>query len=303
MSPQNEKYPLLPAIRTAEGDLTECALLLEGGSLRSIYSAGVCDVLMEHGIHPGVIAGVSAGSLCGWNMMARQIGRFAHIGIFHRHDSRYAGLQAIASDGGLVGFRFLLETVEELYPCPTGMREEPGRRFIAVATDCKSGEPFYAERGVFTPFEKALQASSSLAFSSRMVHEQGKALMDGGYSVSVPLEWAQKEGIEKKVVILTRPVTARKSPVSDAKRRAFAAAYSRYPGFLDAVNAVPENYNRLREEIQRQRDAGELFLIAPAEDLPMEKMEGNTDKLYLCYLLGRRDALQALPRLKEYLKA
>ena len=100
MSPKSKCYPLLPAIRTAEGNLTECALLLEGGSLRSIYSAGVCDVLMEHGIHPGVIAGVSAGSLCGWNMMARQIGRFAHIGIFHRHDSRYAGLQAIASDGG-----------------------------------------------------------------------------------------------------------------------------------------------------------------------------------------------------------
>ncbi len=303
MNVQKQHYPLLPDIRTAEGALTECALLLEGGSLRSIYSAGVCDVLMEHEIHPSAVAGVSAGALCGWNMMARQVGRFARIGILHRHDSRYAGLKAVASDGGLIGFRFLLQTVEELYPCPPGMREEPGRRFVAVATDCKTGEPFYAERGRFTPFEKALQASSSLAFSSRMVHRQGKSLMDGGYSVSVPLEWAQKEGFDKKIVILTRPVAARKEPISEKKRRAFSAAYSRYPGFLEAVNAVPENYNRLREEMERQRDAGELFLIAPAEDLPMEKMEGNTNKLYLCYLLGRRDALQALPRLKEYLKA
>lgn len=294
-------YPLLPAIRTAKGKPTECALLLEGGSFRGIYSAGVCDVLMENGIHPAAIAGVSAGALCGWNMMARQIGRFARICILHRHDSRYTGLRAVASDGGLVGFRFLLQTAEQLYPCPKGMREDPQRRFIAVSTDCKTGMPFYAEYGRHAPFEKALQASASLAFTSRVVRMHGRALLDGGYSVSVPLEWAEQEGYRKKIVVLTRPVTAEKPPVSENKQRSFAAFYPKFPAFCRAVEQVPEKYNSLRKELERQHNAGEAFVIAPAEEIPLTKLEGNTDKLYLYYLHGRRDALNALDDLKEYL--
>lgn len=300
ISPSND-YPLLPPIRTAKGKLTDCALLLEGGSFRGIYSAGVCDVLMENGIHPKAVAGVSAGALCGWNMMARQIGRFARICILHRHDSRYSGWKAVTADGGLVGFRFLLDTVEKLYPCPKGLREDPERRFVAVSTDCKTGEPVYAEYDGHSSFGKAIQASASLAFTSRVVRMNGRALLDGGYSVSVPLEWAEKEGYQKKIVLLTRPVTARKDPVSKQKMASFHAAFPRYPAFCAAVEAVPENYNRLRAELERQQDAGEAFVIAPAEEIPISKMEGNTAKLYLYYLHGRRDALRLLPALREYL--
>lgn len=301
MISQSNDYPLLPPIRTAKGKLTDCALLLEGGSFRGIYSAGVCDVLMENGVHPKAIAGVSAGALCGWNMLARQIGRFARICILHRHDSRYSGWRSMAADGGLVGFSFLLNTTEKLYPCPKGLREDPDRRFVAVSTDCKTGGPFYAEYGRHYPFEKAIRASASLAFTSRMVRMNGRALLDGGYSVSVPLEWAEQNGYQKKIAVLTRPVTARKDPVSPQKKSSFAAAYAKYPAFCEAVEAVPENYNRLREKLERLHDAGEAFVIAPAEEIPISKMEGNTDKLYLYYLHGRRDALRLLPALKEYL--
>lgn len=207
----------------------------------------------------------------------------------------------MATDGGLVGFRFLLDTVEKLYPCPKGLREDPERRFVAVSTDCKTGEPFYGEYGRHYPFDKAIQASASLAFTSRVVRMNGRALLDGGYSVSVPLEWAEKEGYQKKIVLLTRPVTARKGPVSNRKMASFRAAYPGYPAFCGAVEAVPENYNRLRAELERQHHAGEAFVIAPAEEIPLSKMEGNTDKLYLYYLHGRRDALRLLPALREYL--
>ncbi len=301
MTSQSNDYPLLPPIQTAKGKLTDCALLLEGGSFRGIYSAGVCDVLMENGIHPKAIAGVSAGALCGWNMLARQIGRFARICILHRHDSRYSGWRSMAADGGLVGFRFLLDTVEKLYPCPKGLREDPERRFVAVSTDCKTGEPFYGEYGRHYPFNKAIQASASLAFTSRVVRMNGRALLDGGYSVGVPLEWAEKEGYQKKIVLLTRPVTARKAPVSKQKMASFHAAYPGYPAFCAAVESVPEGYNRLREELERLHSAEEAFVIAPEEEIPLSKMEGNTDKLYLYYLHGRRDALRLLPALKEYL--
>lgn len=298
---EDRRFPSLPAIRYAEGDITDCALLLEGGSFRGIYSAGVCDVLMEQGIHPSAVAGVSVGALCGWNMMARQIGRFARICILHRNDSRYAGWRAMLSDGGLFGFDFILRQVEELYPVPAGTREDPRRRFVAVSTDLRTGAPFYAEYGVHSPFRKAIKASASLAFTSRIVKMGGRELLDGGYSAAFPLEWAKENGYRKKIVILTQPLDAHKEKVSSKKMRAFRTCYSSYPAFLQAVENVPAEYNALRRELADMESLGDAFVIAPKAEIPLSKMESNTAKLYLYYLHGRRDALQALPALKEYL--
>ena len=294
-------FPSLPEIRYAEGELTECALLLEGGAFRSIYSAGVCDVLMENGIHPTAVAGVSAGALCGWNMMARQIGRFARICILHRDESRYVGVRSLLSDGGLFGFEFMLKDVEELYPVPAGTREDPRRRFVAVSTDCITGKPFYGEYGVHAPFRRAIKASASLAFTSRVVRLRGKELLDGGYAEAFPLEWAKRNGCQKKIVILTQPLDARKEPVSSKKMRAFRTCYSQYPAFLKTVERVPAMYNSRRKELAAMERQGNAFVIAPKDEIAMGKMESNPKKLYLYYLHGRRDALNALDALKEYL--
>lgn len=294
-------FPLLPKVRFAEGGLTEGALLLEGGSLRGVYTAGVCDVLMEQGIHMQTVAGVSAGALNGLNVLSRQTGRFAHICIRHRHDSRYAGWKALLTDRGLIGFRFILKTAETIIPYDKSALEDKRRRFVAVSTDCKTGKPFYAEYGNCQPFFRAVKASASLAFASRMVKLGDKKLLDGGYSESFPLLWAEEQGYRKKVVVLTQDIASRKPPIKAKKRRWFGFFFRRYPAFLEAVERVPEKYNSLREHLQAQVDAGEAFVIFPSADTKIGKMEKDAQKLYAFYLQGRQDALDALPELREYL--
>ena len=51
------------------------ALILEGGAMRGLYSAGVLDILMQNNINADVVYGVSAGALFGLNYKSRQIGR------------------------------------------------------------------------------------------------------------------------------------------------------------------------------------------------------------------------------------
>lgn len=299
MSAAQRDYPRLPQIFTAEGALTDGALLLEGGSFRGIYSAGACDVLMENGIHMKAVAGVSAGVLCGLNVASRQVGRFARICILHRHDSRYTGWKAWLSDGGAVGFRFILHDAAKLIPFDAEKLKE--RRFVAVATDLTTGKPFYAEYGKTEPFEQAVRASASLAFASRIVDMNGVPMLDGGYSESIPLDWAEKQGYRKRIVVLTQPLDTRKTPVREKKKRMFDAFYRKYPAFLQAVEDVPAKYNALRETLAAQAANGETFVIAPKNEIPLGKMEKDTNKLYLYYLHGRRDAEKALPALKAYL--
>ena len=48
-------------------------LLLEGGAMRGLYTAGILDVFMEKGIKIDGIIGVSAGALFGMNYKSKQI--------------------------------------------------------------------------------------------------------------------------------------------------------------------------------------------------------------------------------------
>ena len=50
-------------------------ILLEGGSLRGLYTAGALDILMEHDLYFPAVAGVSAGALNAYNYVAHQPGQ------------------------------------------------------------------------------------------------------------------------------------------------------------------------------------------------------------------------------------
>ncbi len=295
-------FPLLPEIHRADGALTDGALLLEGGSFRGIYTAGVCDVLMERGIHFRCIAGVSAGALNGLNILTRQVGRFASFCLLHRDDWRYTGIGAIPGNAGLMGFRFLFHDMEKVYPIRDALLSEKNRRFVPVATDCETGQAAYLECDNAEDMMAASRASSSLAFVSRIARLNGKKLLDGGYSVSVPLDWAIKQGYRKRVAILTRETRFRKDAVKPKTLKLLHRFYRRYPSFCEAAENVPNEYAATREKLEQQMQSGETFVIAPQTPVEISSMEKDTDKLYALYVRGRTDGERALPALQAYLE-
>lgn len=303
MKKNENRFPLLPKVHQVSGALTDGCLVLEGGGFRGIYTAGVCDVLMEQGIHMQCVAGVSAGALNGMNIISRQVGRYAAISLLHRQDSRYTGWRAWLTDRGLVGFRFLMQSVQQYLPYDAKQLEDPARRFVAVCTDMKTGKPFYAERDNCSSMTRAVSASSSLSFVSRIVRLDGRKLLDGGHAVSVPIAWATEQGYRKRIVVLTRERTFRKPKLTPTQLRMLHLFYRRYPAFCNASIHVPQNYAKLRETMCRMEQAGEIFIIAPHQPITVTRMEKDVDKLYALYVRGRRDAEAALPALRAYLNA
>lgn len=302
MKKTGKEFPLLPAVHRADGGLTDGALLLEGGSFRGIYTAGVCDVLMEQGIHFRCIAGVSAGALNGLNILSRQVGRFASICLLHRDDPRYTGCGAFLENAGLMGFRFLFHHMEKVFPNQDAWFAETERRLVLVATDCETGQPVYLECDNEKDLETASRASSSLALVSRIVKLNGRKLLDGGYSVSVPLDWAIGQGYKKRVAVLTREVSFRKNPVKPKTMKLLRRFYWRYPSFCEATERVPAEYDATRKKLEQQMKSGETFVIAPQTPVDISSMEKDTDKLYELYVRGRTDAEHALPALQAYLE-
>ena len=64
-------------------------LLLEGGAMRGLYTAGVLDIFMEKNIKIDGIVGVSAGALFGMNYKSKQIGRVLRYNKKHCKNKNY----------------------------------------------------------------------------------------------------------------------------------------------------------------------------------------------------------------------
>ena len=293
------KYDRIP-YKEAEGPVIPGCIALEGGSFRGVYTSGVLDVLAENGINMHTTIGISAGSLTGYNYASGCIGRAAKINLKYRHDSRYMGIRAVFRDGGFIGFRFLFEECEEIFPYSSKKLDSGMRRYLAVATSCLDGKPKYFEYGKCESIFKAIQASSSMPYYSRIVKVDGIPCLDGGCSVKVPYRWALDEGFEKIIVVRTLPrdYIRKEDPKADRLAEVF---YRRYPEFVKVLRTSAPRANAEAAEINRLEKEGRIFLIAPPSSLRMHGMEKDIERLGAYYEQGRLDAKQALPALKEYL--
>ena len=278
------------------------ALLLEGGSLRGLYTAGALDALMEQNIYFPAVAGVSAGALNGVNYVARQPGRSASINLRYRRDPRYFGLMAAVKGGSLFGLNFMLRDIPQSVPFDAETFYHGGQRMVAVATCLETGKPAYFEKGK-TDFDflDAVRASASLPLVSMPVRIGKNRYLDGGCSCPIPLHWAQQEGFAKTVIITTRQKGFRKSLPGQRMVNLYDDFYGDQTLFLAALLTQEVRYNALMEEIDALEAAGKVFVVRPHDPIEIGRFEKNTDKLLDLYNRGRREMRGQLTALRDYL--
>ena len=88
-------------------------LVLEGGSMRGLFSAGVTDVLMEAGVVFDGLIGVSAGAVFGCNYKSNQPGRAIRYNVRFCQDARYCSLRSWLRTGDLYGADFCYREIPE----------------------------------------------------------------------------------------------------------------------------------------------------------------------------------------------
>jgi len=283
---------------TASDRITEGCLVLEGGAFRGLYSQGFLDAMMVNDINMRCVIGVSAGALGGMNYVSGQIGRSARINLGYRHDSRYVGARAILRSHSLLDIGFLTEDRGVLEPFDLARFEAPDRRFIAVTTNCLTGETTYFEKGKCTDIMQAARASATMPFISPMVMIDGVPHLDGGCSCKIPYGWALGQGFEKILVIRTRePEYRKKEKESSAAFR----VYRKYPEFAQKLSDSPRDYNRQCDEIEKLNEEGRLLRLAPSAHVTVSRIESDVEKLGELYRLGWDDCAASLDRIKGYL--
>ena len=276
-------------------------LILEGGAMRGMFTAGVMDVLMEADVEFDGAIGVSAGACFGCNYKSRQIGRVLRYNTTYARDKRYGGLRVLIREGNLFSTDFCYDILpNRLDPFDYGTYEQNPMEFWVVCTDIETGKPVYhRSEGKRDHGLDWIRASASMPLVSRVVQIDGQKLLDGGMSDSIPLDFFQSIGYERNVLILTQPEDYRKGP--EKLLPLMKAYYRRYPELIATMSRRHRDYNACLERIAAQEAKGEILVIRPKEKLLIAKAEKDPDKLRAVYDLGREAAIEALDRVTAFL--
>ena len=260
-------------------------LVLEGGGMRGVFTAGVLDNLMDRGIRFPYTIGVSAGACNGISYMSEQRGRakYCNIDLLEKH--RYIGFKHLLLKGNIMDFDLLFRRIpEELYPYDYEKYAMQKGVFEMVTTSCKSGKACYMEEK-HNPRRiiEIVRASSSLPFVSPIAYVDGEPMMDGGVSDSIPLLRAQELGYTNSIVVLTRNKGYRK-PEKPTTIPPFM--YRKYPELREAIRTRNTVYNRQIALVEELEARGELMVIRPIKPIEVDRMERNTQKLTALYEEG-----------------
>ena len=283
--------------------MTEGALVLEGGSLRCLFTAGVLDVLTEEKIQLSYVNGVSAGTMAGMNYISGQKGRMLEINETYLHDKRYMGMRSLIKNRLVFNFDFVFgELSDELIPFDYEAFYGSPQKFEAAATRCRRGNTEFFEKSQCSDMMKAVQASCSMPLLSKMVTVDHKNYLDGGISLPIAYQRAMDLGYEKIVLVLTRNHGYRKKPLSPLAVRAYNRYFAPLPNLKAALFEVPERYNRMQEEIDCLEKEGRIFVIRPEKPVHVSRLERDLKKLQNLHQEGRETALKLLPALRSYLE-
>lgn len=277
-------------------------LVLEGGAMRGMFTAGVCDVMMENALEYDGLVGVSAGACFGCNYKSHQIGRSIRYNLRFCRDKRYCSFRSLRKTGDLFGAEFCYETIpQQLDLFDYDAFKANPMEFHVVCTDVESGDPVYYQLTHATGDEMTLiRASASMPLVSRIVEVGGKKLLDGGIADSVPLKYFEQQGFERNVVVLTQPKGYIKTPnkALPLMRRALRD----YPEAVNAIARRHEMYNATTAYIREQEKAGKCFVIRPKEKLIVGRVEHDPEKLRAVYEAGRQVMQARLDELNAFLR-
>lgn len=275
-------------------------LILEGGAMRGLFTAGVLDAFLKHKVKFDAMVGVSAGAAFGCNFKSKQIGRVIRYNTKFCRDKRYCSLKSLIKTGDLYNAQFCYHELPEKHDVfDTQTFLQNPMDFFVVCTELTTGEPVYKKLDTLGYEDlEWIRASASMPVVSNVVRIGDYQLLDGGIADAIPCRFFENKGY-RNVVVLTRPENYRKKQAR--LMPLLKMLYRKYPEFAHTFEKRYAAYNDTLEHIREQEKKGELFVIRPPHALKIGKTEHNSEKMRQVYETGLFTGEILYPALREYL--
>lgn len=274
-------------------------LVLEGGGMRGLYTAGVIDIMLDHGFEPDVVCGASAGVTFGINLISKQRGRVLRYNTRYLKDKRYISFHSWLTTGNMINRKFAYgELPVTLDPFDEKTFEASKAEFYATITNMHTGQPEYIKLVNALEQMEVIRATAALPVVCQPVELNGQKYMDGGVADPIPLDKCFELGCDKIVVVLTHPYSfVRKDKLNFWCR----LLYPRYKNLLRTFDSRNEDYNRRVQQIMQLELEGKVFVFRPLELLNISRLEKDPARLEQVYNIGLKDAAAQWQALEEYL--
>lgn len=278
-------------------------LVLEGGGMKGIYTAGVLDLFLEKGLEFSNVYGVSAGACHMCSFLAKQRGRARDVSIDYLDSKRYCSVESLIFTGDLFNVDMCYHTIPDyLYPFDHETFQKYEGRAYCVVTNLITGQPEYMRfRDMSRDIDK-LRASASLPLVARTVMIDGQPYLDGGISDAIPIRRSVTDGNRKSVIIMTKEVGFRRKPVDGAQLALIKARYLKYPKVGELMAHRHEMYNECLDYIDRLQKKGQIFVIRPKKASGVGRIERDKRKVQALYREGYRDARDCYDDLVRFLE-
>lgn len=279
----------------------QAGLVLEGGGLKGVYTAGVLDFFLDKGIEFSSCYGVSAGACNLCSFLSKQQGRAYHVSVDYLDDKNYCSAYSLLKTGDLFGAEMCYHKIpDELYPYDYDTYNQYQGVFYSVVTNIETGQPEYIPIKDMKEDIEAVRASASLPLVSRNVSYQGKLYLDGGISDAIPLRKSVEDGNNKHVVVMTKEVGYRRKPSSMTSL--IKLRYRKYPRVYELMKNRHIAYNETLDFIEEQVKAGSTFLIQPKIKSDVGRIEKDRNKLKALYEEGYKEAAECYEDLLKFLE-
>lgn len=277
-------------------------LVLEGGGMKGIYTAGVLDFFLDQKLEFSSVYGVSAGACHMCSYLSGQRGRARDITIDYIDSHRYWSVESLLLTGDLFNVNTCYHTIPDyLSPYDHERFAEYGGKAYSVVTNVKTGQAEYLRlRDMHRDIEK-VRASSSLPMVARIVRIDGKLYLDGGISDAIPIGKSILDGNRRNVVVMTKEVEYRRKPVDPAMLALIKLRYAKYPKVAQLMATRHERYNECLDYLERLERKGQIFILRPQYPSQVGRIERDRDKMKALYQQGYEEAEARYEDLKAYL--
>lgn len=281
--------------------MIDCGLVLEGGGMKGMYTAGVLAYFMEKDLYIRNCYGVSAGACHLCNYISKQKERSYHVGLDYLGDKNYCSVYSLLTTGDLFNVDMSYDMIpNKLIPYDYKTAAKYEGNAYAVVTNIRTGEAEYLPLREMHKDTIAVRASASLPLVSRNVKIGNEYYLDGGIADAIPIRRAIADGNTKNVVILTKEVGYVRKQASPAMRNMIRLRYAKFPAVYKLVSDRHERYNETLRFLGEEEKAGRAFVIRPQSPNDIGRIEKDRKKLEALYQLGYSDAKKCYSGLMEF---
>lgn len=282
----------------------QAGLVLEGGGMKGLYTAGVLDFFLDKGIDFSRVYGVSAGACHMCSYLSKQKERARDVCLDYLSTRDYFGVKSLLTTGDLFNVKVCYELIPDyLNPYDHAAFDRYEGKAYAVVTNIATGKPEYLPVRDMKKDITAVQASASLPLVSRNVRIGESLYLDGGLADSIPIRKSIFDGNQKNVVIMTKETGYRREAASAASLALIKLRYLQYPKVYELMKYRHVSYNATLNYLEKQVKNGRAFVLRPSRKGNVGRVERDEEKLMRLYEEGYQDAEKQYELLMNYLES